>query len=231
MPSRAARWLGNEESNVVAEALGAALQYDASRLVRQYAAESLGTMRTKSARDHLLSAINDDDVYVRESVATALGHYLGDLVVASALENQFVADSSDIVPAAIVRAVAHLKVAESFDFAVATLDINSHDEVIRKAALKALGVVGDPRGINLAKAWAAAGRASQARESAIAVLPLLTKHAPFRRREIKQYLMSLANDSDPLIRDAVYGALSLHGNFNTVNGNATRNSKTVICGL
>ena len=204
---RAAEGLGEYTDKQVARALGTALRDDPFRGVRAKAAEALGKIRTKTARDELLTGLQDNHAHVRRAVITALGYYTGDEKVASALQDIFSNDPSYYAQATAISALARLEADEAFDLSLEALERRSHREVIRDSAFTALATLQDPRGIDHALAWAEYGRLTLVRPAAIRTLAKLAPYAPKRQTEIRERLTALLEDNHFKARTAAMKAL------------------------
>ncbi|MEE9465154.1 MAG: M1 family aminopeptidase, partial [Candidatus Neomarinimicrobiota bacterium] len=208
---RAADWLDKFNNSAVVTALGTALREDEFRGVREHTATTLGRIRTKAARDQLLTGLQDPDSRVRQKVVTALGMYRGDRNVATALTAQFVADSSYYVRANAVTALAHMRSDQATAIIHAALEIDSFREIIRDSALVALTMVNDPNGIDLAIEWAEYGRPTPARTCALRTLGKLGAKSSARKNEIRELLVAYLEDPHLRARSAAMEGLASLG--------------------
>ncbi|UCH09527.1 MAG: HEAT repeat domain-containing protein [Fidelibacterota bacterium] len=209
---RAARWLADYPDGKVTKALGSALRYDPFRGVRTAAARSLGSIRTKAARDSLLANVRAEHPRVRRAVVAALGEYVGDKKIAAALEDVFRNDSSYYTQAEAVMGIAKLATTTAYDVCVEALEMPSHKNVIRTGALYGLSELGDPRGVDHALAWAEYGRPPEVRAKAITALAKLALVNPDQRKKIENTLVSLLEDPHFYVRYSAMEALGKLGN-------------------
>ncbi len=191
---RAVDWLSKYNQKAVAMAIGGALRSDPFRGVRAQAAKSLGRIRTKAARDELLTGLQDPDSRVRQKVVTALGDYKGDEQVAAALVEQFTSDASYYVRANVVTALAEMRSERAGEIIDAALETDSFKEIIRDSALTALAKLKDPAGIDLAIEWAEYGRPLPVRQQAIRTLGKLGRLAPRRNDQVRDLLVGYLQD-------------------------------------
>jgi aminopeptidase N len=208
---RAAGWLAQYQDGKTVDALGHALRLDTFRGVREKAAESLGEIKTKAARDSLLANLHTWPSSVRRAIITALGAYTADEKVAATLEEVFRTDSSYYAQAGAIESLAEMGASKAYDLCVEALDISSHSEVIRRAALAGFASLNDSRGIDHALYWATYGRPSHSRSSAIKVLSKLGGISPDRKAEIRDFLVALLYDPSLKIRGSAMYALGKLG--------------------
>jgi aminopeptidase N len=204
---RAAGWLAEYQDGKTVEALGHALRHDPFRGVREKAAESLGEIKTKAARDTLLANLHTWPSSVRRRIITALGEYTADEKVAVTLENVFRTDSSYYAQSEAIESLAEMGASKAYDLCVEALDMASHSEVIRRAALAGFASLNDSRGIDHALYWAAYGRPGHSRSGAIKALSKLGGTSPDRKSEIRDFLVALLDDPSLKIRGGAIYAL------------------------
>jgi aminopeptidase N len=208
---RAAGWLAEYQDGKTVEALGTVLRQDTFRGAREAAAESLGEIKTKAARDTLLANLHTIPASVRRAIITALGRYTADEKVAAILEEVFRTDSSYYAQADAIESLAELGASKAYNLCVEALDQPSHSEVIRRAGLSGIVTLNDPRGIDHALYWAAYGRPGASRSSAIKALSKLAGTSPDRKAEIRDFLVSLLDDPSFRIRGVAMHALGQLG--------------------
>ncbi|MCK4578550.1 MAG: HEAT repeat domain-containing protein, partial [Candidatus Marinimicrobia bacterium] len=191
---QAATWLAGKSGKTVARALGLALREDPFRGVRAEAARSLGKLRTKTARDELLTGLNDPDSRVCQAVTKALGRFRGDTGVAQALVEVFNSDQSYYVQANCLTALANTNVEDAAHTINSAFQRDSFKDIIRDSALVALTILKDPQSINTALEWAAYGQPVHVRVSAIQALGKMGAITPHRQKELGDKLMALLDD-------------------------------------
>ncbi len=228
---RAAGELAEYTGKKVSRALGSALRDDPFRGVRAKAAETLGKIRTKTARDELLAGLQDNHAHVRRAVITALGHYIGDEKVASALQDIFSGDPSYYAQATAISALARLEADQAFELTLEALERNSHREVIRDSAFAALATLKDPRGIEVALSWAEYGQPISVRVAAIRAVAKLAPAAPKRGTEIRKHLVALLEDNHFKARTAAMKALGKLGDPHAVPALEASMSREVHFGM
>src|SRR5205823_2250902 len=108
-------------------------------------------------------------------------------------------DSSYATQAEAMLSLARSQAAQAYEEAMAGLSRDSFNEVIRAGALEALGETGDPRGLEVARAWCAAGRPERARNAAVTALGTLLREnrsqlTPRQAREYREFLVALLGD-------------------------------------
>lgn len=200
---RAAQWLaryGNDDD--VVKALAMSLQKDHFRGVREQAAESLGKISGNKARNALIDALKDKKSSVRQAAVKALGNFGGEEKVAGALEKTFRNDESYNTEAEAVKSLAKIRADNAYDICLNALQMDSDDEVIRRAGLSGIVELEDPRGIEVAREWSEPGRPVKARSAALKALAKLAKSSEGQKEEVRQYLAKQLDDPDFRIRNA-----------------------------
>ncbi len=196
----AVRELANITNKKVAQALGKALREDSFRGVRAEAATALGEHNSKTARDELLTALNDDHAHVRTAVVEALGNFRGDEAVADSLELVFRRDSSYATQAAAIEALGELKVERAYNLAMEALAMDSHYEVIRVSALKTLLQTGKAGVDEIVMDWTRYGKPTRIRSRSIGLLPKVAVKYSERKAEIRDLMIGY-------LEDPYYGAI------------------------
>jgi len=179
--------LKNDEEAL--NAIGDALRIDKALGLRVIAADTLGETGSPAAAKYLLATLASNDApSVRNRAANALGNIKGDASAASKLESIAKSDSSFRTQAAALQSIGKLKTAGAFTVLEAAVASDSPDDVLRKAALRALGTLGDDKAVPLLKRWAAVGKPTDSRTAAIRSLGQLQKDNKDLTKEIESYL-------------------------------------------
>ena len=165
MPDRAdaAFALGNLRDNeAAANALGEAAQHDKFWGVREEALRSLGRINSSPARKQVLAALSNDQPWVRVVAVEQLGKYRGDEEIAKRLQNIYKDDKAYSVRGAALQSLALDKAPNAEPILEKALTISSPDDVLRSAALRAMGSLGDNFGGSGAARMVVAGKAVRA---------------------------------------------------------------------
>ena len=132
-----------------AEALARGLREDKVFAVRVACAGSLGVVGGADATKALLAAIADKDPRVREAAVEALGDRTR-AEVGKILTEVARSETSPYVRAAAARGVGRVHADGAWETLTALLDVDSHRETLRLAALDGLAALGDRRAIPVA---------------------------------------------------------------------------------
>jgi aminopeptidase N len=160
------------------EGLALALAEDSFWAVRSEAAAALAKIGGDEARDALIGGLAQEDPRVRRACADALGGYYLDAKAIAAVRPLVVdGDASYRVESAAIRTYARLGPGDAVDVIARVLERDSRFETLRNAALDALGLVADPRAIDLLVAWTGHDKPRLCRPSAIGALAEITKRA------------------------------------------------------
>jgi aminopeptidase N len=197
----------------VAAALGDALRSDKTSGVRRVAAESLGELGSAAAAKQLLSALPEaKEPDVRSSLVQALGSFKDNADVAAKLEGIAKDDGFYRARASALQAIGRLKSTNAYETLAAAVSHDSPDGILRNAALRALGPLGDDKAVPLLRDWAAPGKEIQARQAAIASLAHLQKD----NKEITSQIASYLSDPHFPIRMAAVFALGSRGDASAI---------------
>ncbi|HEY3347982.1 MAG TPA: HEAT repeat domain-containing protein [Nitrospirota bacterium] len=111
---------------------------------RYLAANKIGKLGDKSAVDHLLTALRDQDMMVADNIIFALGE-LGDQKAVHALVRLLRVGSHEKLRKSAAKALGMLGSKDAVDPLIAAL--SDPDYKVRKSAARSLGKIGDPRAI------------------------------------------------------------------------------------
>jgi aminopeptidase N len=180
--------LKNDQEAVAA--IGSALKTDATWGVRVVAADALGRIGGASASKLLLDSLANNDVpWVRNHIVSALGNFKDDPAVPGKLEAIAHDDKSYRARANALSGIARLKSANALPILQATIAAESPDSILRNAALRALGSLGDNKAISLAREWSLPGKDIESRRAAIFSLGQLDKDNKEITRLLESYLV------------------------------------------
>jgi aminopeptidase N len=173
----------------VVAALGNALRTDKAWGVREQAADALGRVGSAAAGKQLLESLHaNDQPFVRNYIAAALGNFKDDAKVVAELEEIARDDRSYRARANALQSLGKLKAPNALAALTAAVNTESPDGFVRDAALRALGYLGDDKGVPLLREWSAAGKPLDSRRAAIASLARLDKDNKEITKQIAGYL-------------------------------------------
>jgi aminopeptidase N len=210
VPDRAdaASALGNFKDNEAAvNALGEAAQHDRFWGVRQEALRSLGRINSQPARKQILAAHSNEQPWVRVVAVEQLGRYHGDEEVAKRLQNIFKDDRAYSVRGAALQALATDKAPNAEATLEKALAMSSPNDVLRSAALRAMGSLGDSSAVPALLEWSSPGKPSALRSIAIGSVGRLD----LKNHDITSRLISYLSESSFDIRFATIFALGRRG--------------------
>jgi aminopeptidase N len=200
--------LGNLRDNeAAANALGEAAQRDKFWGVREEALRALGRINSPPARKQVLAALSNDQPWVRVVAVEQLGKYHGDEEVAKRLQNIYKDDKAYSVRGAALQSLALDKAPNAEPTLEKALTISSPDDVLRSAALRAMGSLGDNSVVPALLEWSSPGKPSRLRSIAIGSLG----RADLKNHDITARLISYLNESSFDIRFASIFALGRRG--------------------
>src|SRR5712692_8568695 len=197
----------------VLAALGNAVNTDRAWGVRDIAADTLGRMATAGAAKQLLDTLNsNEEPFVRNHIVAALGEIKDEPKIAAKLETVAREDASYRARANALQSLGHLKAPDALNTLTAAVKGASPDDILRNAALRSLGYLGDDKAAPLLREWAAPGKDVETRKVAIAALARLDKSNKEITAEIAKYL----TESHYPIRYAAIYSLGSRGDASAV---------------
>jgi aminopeptidase N len=200
--------LGNLRDNeAAANALGEAAQHDKFWGVREEALRSLGRVNSSPARKQVLAALSNEQPWVRAVAVEQLGKYHADEEIAKRLQNIYKDDKAYSVRGAALQSLAADKAPNAEPILEKALTISSPNDVLRSAALRAMGSLGDNSDVPALLEWSSPGKPSALRTIAIGSLG----RADLKNHEITARLISYLNESSFDIRFASIFALGHRG--------------------
>jgi len=200
------------DNDSVISALAEAAQHDKFWGVREEAIRSLGRINSAQARKHVMAALSSDEAWVRQVAVEQLGRFRSDEDAAKRLQKVYKEDKAYSVRAAALQALAQDKAPgaeELFEKALAT---PSPDDLLRRAALRAMGALGDDAVVPTLLEWSAPGKPSELRGIAISSLGRVDQ----KNHDITARLISYLNESSFDIRFASIFALGRRGDSSAV---------------
>jgi aminopeptidase N len=210
VPDRAdaAQALGDMKGNQAAiAALGEAAAHDHFWGVRVQALTALGRIAGPQAENGVLPALDDPEPWVREVAVEQLGKFSEDSALAGRLREIAGKDSAYRVRAAALQALGQRKAQGALDTLESAAKTDSPDDVIRRAALRAMGALGNDQAAPQLLDWLEPGKPMRLRTAAIASLGQIAK----KDESVESRLIRLLNDSDFDIRLAAILALGERG--------------------
>jgi aminopeptidase N len=200
--------LGNVRDNEdVARALGEAARQDKFWGVREEALRALGRISSPAARKQVLNALSNEEPWVRQVAVEQLGHFQNEGDVVKRLQNIYKDDKAYSVRGTALQSLAQDKangVAGLLEKALAT---SSPDDVLRRAALRAMGALGDDSVVPSLLEWSAPGKPSLLRGIAIGALG----RVDLKNHDVTARLITYLNESSFDIRFAAIFALGHRG--------------------
>ena len=210
VPDRAdaAYALGNVRDNEgVVKALGEAAQHDKFWGVREEALRSLGRLGSAPARKEILSALSNEQPWVRVVAVDQLGRYKSDEEVAKRLENVYKDDKAYSVRGAALQSLAMAKAPDAEALLEKAVATSSPEDVIRSAALRAMGSLGDASVVPTLIEWSSPGKPSDLRGIAIGALG----RVDLKNHDITTRLIAYLSEPSFDIRFATIFALGRRG--------------------
>jgi aminopeptidase N len=195
------------DNEAAANALGEAAQDDRFWGVREEALRSLGRINSQPAKKQVLAALSNDQPWVRAVAVEELGRYHGDEEIAKRLQNIYKDDKAYSVRGAALQSLATDKAPNAEPILEKALTISSPDDVLRIAALRAMGSIGDNSVVPALLEWSSPGKPSALRSIAIGSLG----RADLKNHDITARLISYLNESSFDIRFASIFALGRRG--------------------
>jgi aminopeptidase N len=215
LPARleAVRALGALGGAEAVAALGRALREEPFHVTRQEAAKALGAAGGDAALEALRPGLADKDSRVRTDALEALQHFPAHTELIPVLRRSLDTEESYFARAAAATALGAFE-SRREDVApvlVAALEQSSFREVVRVAALKALGKLDPDRAFAPAQRFAAYGAPIDSRREALNTLAGIGSKSTRRREEVRKILEGYLDDPSYVVREGVYGAIATLG--------------------
>lgn len=184
----AAEGLGEEDAAESVAALRHALLHDSYWGVRADAARALAKVDHEDALGALLEGVQDPEARVRRAVAESLGK-MNDLEAARALVRLLQEDPSPYVAADAIGGLETLRAGATLPEIRGALERDSHAQVLRNAALKALGNLGGIQMAGTIAPYAGFDRPRLSRAAALRALGACGRY----EREVLEAMIPLLN--------------------------------------
>lgn len=207
---RAAEHFGESKQAADRELLAKVLQGDSFYGVRIAAAKALGKSGEDASRDALIVGLGAENPKVRRASADALGLFALDEKAAAALSEKIQkGDESYFVEAAVIDAYAKSAKAPAIATFETALTKESHDNVIRQAALRGIAKCENPKGLDLLLEWSQPGHPANCRQTAIGALANAVNRREIPAEQKGKIIAAITSylDETPRIRLAAIGAL------------------------
>ncbi|MGC1904816.1 MAG: M1 family aminopeptidase [Candidatus Acidiferrum sp.] len=202
-----------KDDDQVVAALAGALNSDPAWGVRATSAEALGRLGGASALKNLTMSLDtNSEPAVRFHIVSAIGYFKDNPDTPARLEAIARDDRSYRARASALEALGHSKTPNALLALTAAVNADSPDGILRNAALRSLGFLGDDKAVPLLRAWAAPGKALDSRASAIASLGRLDKD----NKEITQQIASYLTEPHFSARWSAIHALGNRGDASAV---------------
>jgi aminopeptidase N len=215
LPARleALRALGALGGSEAVAALGRALREESYYVSRQEAAKALGAVGGDEALAALRPGLADKDSRVRSVTLESLKKFSSHSELVPLLKRALEQEESYYARAAAAKALAGFadqreQVAPAL---LAAIDQDSFREIVRGAAIKALGDVDPSRALAPALRLARYGAPIDSRDEALATLATLGSRDRRRREEIRKVLEGYLDDPSYVAREGVYEDLATLG--------------------
>src|SRR4029077_17468532 len=206
VPDRAdaAAALGNiKDNDAVASALGEAARRDRFWRVRNRALRALWRVNSPAARKQVLSALSNEQPWVRQVAVEQMGHFQNDEETIKRLQAIYKDDKAFSVRGAALQSLAQDKGTGTTALLEKALSTSSPDDVLRRASLRAMGTAGDNAVVPALLEWSSPGKPSSLRGIAISALG----RVDLKNHDITARLISYLNESSFDIRFACIFAL------------------------
>jgi len=189
---RAALYFGTTRNDQDRRDLIAALESERIWGVQLELAKALGASGGDLSRDALLKAVAIAHPKARRAVMEALGNFRDDAAVETALRAVVEkGDASVYVEAAAVAAWSALRPKGALDLLAQVLGRDSHNEVLREAALRGIGDQLDPKSRDLLVEWTRRGKPRAARVGALAALARVARSGDLDDASLRGFVEAL----------------------------------------
>jgi aminopeptidase N len=165
------------KSEAMTKALAQAATKDKFYGVRLEATQALAEIKTDAAKAALLEVLKDSNSQVRRIAIKGLGD-LNDAGLADTFINIINTDQSYFAIADAARALGQTDSPKAFEALLVASKMDSWQGTIRTGAIAGLAALRDPRSVDIALQYAAAGNPAELRAQAIALLGAIGKDNP-----------------------------------------------------
>jgi len=200
--------LGNiKDNDAVTSALGDAARRDRFWGVRDEALRALGRLNSPAARKQVFTALANEQPWVRQVAVEQMGHFQNDEETIKRLQAIYKDDKAYSVRGQALQSLAQDKGAGTMALLEKALATSSPDDVLRRSALRAMGMLGDNAAVPSLLEWSSPGKPSTLRGVAIAALG----RVDLKNHDITARLVSYLNEGSFDIRYASLFALGRRG--------------------
>jgi aminopeptidase N len=200
--------LGNiKDNDAVTAALGEAARSDRYWGVRNEALRALGRVNSPGARKQVFTALANEQPWVRQVAVEQMGRFQDDGDAIKRLHDIYKKDKAYSVRGAALQSLAQDKASGTASLLEKAILVSSPDDVIRSAALRAMGTLGDNSVVPTLLEWSAPGRSSALRGIAIGGLG----HVDLQNHDITAKLVSYLSEPSFDIRFASMFSLGRRG--------------------
>ena len=200
--------LGNiKDNDAVTAALGDAARRDQFWGVRNEALRALGRVNSPNARKQVLTALSNEQPWVRQVAVEQMGRFQNDEETVKRLQSIYKDDKAYSVRGQALQSLAQDKGSGTIALLEKALSASSPDDVLRRSALRAMGMLGDTAAVPSLLEWSAPGKPLSLRGIAISALG----RVDLKNHDITARLISYLNESSFDIRYASIFALGRRG--------------------
>jgi len=198
---------GIKDNDAGVAALGEAARHDHFWGVRNEALRALGRVNTPAARKQVLNALSNEQPWVRQVAVEQMGHFQNDEETLKRLQNIYKDDKAYSVRGQALQSFAQDKGPGAMALLEKALSTSSPDDILRRSALRAMGMLGDTAAVPSLLEWSSPGKPSSLRGIAIGALG----RVDLKNHDITARLVSYLNESSFDIRYAAIFALGRRG--------------------
>jgi HEAT repeat protein len=195
------------DDDSVINALGESARHDKFWGVREESLRALGRINSPAARKMTLAAFSDQQPWVRQVAVEQMGHFLNDEDATKRLRNIYKEDKAFSVRSAALQALAQQKASGTAELLTKALETSSPGDVLRQAALRAMGALGDDSVVPSLVEWSSPGKPALLRGIAIGALG----RVDLKNHDLTARLISYLSESSFDIRFACIFALGHRG--------------------
>ncbi len=188
-------------------ALGDAARGDKFWGVREEALRALGRIDSVEARKQVMAALSNDQPWVRQVAVEQMGRFVSDEDTIKRLEKIYKDDKAYSVRGAALQSLAQDKAPGAAELLQKVLATPSPADILRRASLRAMGIVGDASLAPALLEWSSPGKPSSLRGIAIGSLA----HIDPNNHDITARLISYLDEPSFDIKYASMFALGRRG--------------------
>jgi aminopeptidase N len=205
--------LKSRKSEAVTKALTEAATKDKFYGVRLEATLSLSEMKTDASKASLLEVLQDRNSQVRRAAIKGLGDF-NDASLADTFINIIKTDPSYFAIADAARALGQTASAKAYEPLLAATKMVSWKDTIRAGAITGLAALQDPRALDIALQYAAAGNSTEVRLQAMTWLGAIGKGNP---KAFEALIAALKEESSsPQLKFSILNAIVALGDARAI---------------